>query len=543
MHFVFAFGFYYDHCINIRTNVPYQPLGQCGKIVKVLIQKVDEHGVVVSHKDYINKNQERRNILDSLERGQKLIGVVKGIVPEGYQIGVLGIIGFMYKNAVVDDKPLIIGQTVEVAVAKSDSEKSILRLSAKLLQQQEIISKPQYILDSLSRLKVGDKLIGHVVGSDNGEYKIDFPNGIEGILSKEEIPNNLKVEDDSDIKVCVSSIDMQKGLLFVSLKKLLQIYRSKVRFFLENEVTSNDELNGKVVFIEKELVTIRISYEDDFYSGYIKKEDLTWEKIQNAHDMVFLGEELKVKFLRYDEGRPFFDLKWQQTDLYPSELFELDTEDLLNTINITENRFIARASIIKKKSDLSDDDEIVSAFANNFIALGENDGQIHLFDKYTGANITAIIPLRYAYGLVDGSYYIFKLKAANPSKRLDKHRPYMFEAILDGGAIIMKNPFKELIEKSFKENKTPKSNRESANYLKEIGADMYTDRDRMFYELLQNADDASSKRGVKVMVQIKDNYLIFTHDGLSFSRQDFRSIVSTANSTKRLDRKKTGYKV
>ena len=71
---------------------------------------------------------------------------------------------------------------------------------------------------------------------------------------------------------------------------------------------------------------------------------------------------------------------------------------------------------------------------------------------------------------------------------------------------------------------------------------MYSGRDRMFYELLQNADDASSKRGVKVMVQIKDNYLIFTHDGLSFSRQDFRSIVSTANSTKRLDRKKTGYK-
>lgn len=117
----------------------------------------------------------------------------------------------------------------------------------------------------------------------------------------------------------------------------------------------------------------------------------------------------------------------------------------------------------------------------------------------------------------------------------------MFSAELVN-AISLSDPYKELVEKSFKENNAPKSNRESASYLKEIGADMYTDRDRMFYELLQNADDASSLRGVKVMVQIKDNYLIFTHDGLSFSRQDFRSIVSTANSTKRLDRKKTGYK-
>lgn len=516
-----------------------------GKIVKVLIQKVDDRGVVVSHKDYVNKIRERKNILESLERGQKLIGVVKGIVPEGYQIGVLGIIGFMYKNAAIDNNPLIMGQTVEVAVAKSDSDKSVLKLSAKLLQQIEEIPIPQHIVDSLSRLNVGDIIRGQIVGSNNGAFKMVFPNGIAGLLSKEEIPYNFKVEENTDINVCISSIDMQKGLLFVSVKKLIHIFRLKVKRYLEKDVSSNDELTAKVVFIEKDLVTIHISYEDDFFSGYIKKEDLTWEKIQNAHDMVFLGEELKVKFLYYEKGKPYFDLKWQQIDLYPSELFELDTDDLLNTIGITENRFIAKASIIKKKSNITEDSEekeIVSAFANNFIALGENDDHNHLFDKYTGANITAIIPLRYAYGLIDGSYYIFKLKVANSTKRRDEHRPYMFEAILDGGALIMKNPFKELVEKSFKENKTPKSNRESASYLKEIGADMYTDRDRMFYELLQNADDASSVRGVKVMVQIKDNYLIFTHDGLSFSRQDFRSIVSTANSTKRLDRKKTGYK-
>lgn len=514
-----------------------------GKIVKVLIQKVDERGIVVSHKDYVNKIKERSIILNSLERGQKLIGVVKGIVPEGYQIDVLGIIGFMYKNATVDDKPLNLGQTVEVAVAKSDIAKSILKLSAKLLQQQETKPIPQQIVEELSRLKVGDKLCGHIVGFDNRTYQIVFPNGIVGLLSKEEIPYNYKVEENTDINVCISSIDMKKGLLFVSVKKLIHIYRLKVRKYLENDLTSNEEFVGKVVFIEKELVTIHIPFEDDFFSGYIKKDDLSWEKIQNAHDMVFLGEELKVKFIYYDKGKPYFDLKWQQIDLYPSELFELDTDELLNTIGITENRFIAKASIIKKKSLLTEDsEEIVSAFANNFIALGENDDHNHLFDKYTGANITAIIPLRYAYGLIDGSYYIFKLKVANLAKRRDEHRPYMFEAILDGGALIMKNPFKELVEKSFKENKTPKSNRESASYLKEIGADMYTDRDRMFYELLQNADDASSVRGVKVMVQIKDDYLIFTHDGLSFSRQDFRSIVSTANSTKRLDRKKTGYK-
>ena len=238
----------------------------------------------------------------------------------------------------------------------------------------------------------------------------------------------------------------------------------------------------------------------------------------------------------------YFDLKWQQEELYPQELFELDTEELLGTIGVSGSSFIAKASVVKSINPDDGSIEIVAAFANNIISVEPKDNFSQLVDKYSGNNVTALISPRYAYGLEDELYYRFKLKAASPEKRLKEHRPYMFLAELEGGALPVNNPFKELVEKSFKENKTPKSNRESASYLKEIGADMYTDRDRMFYELLQNADDASSPKGVKVMVQIKGEFLIFTHDGLSFSRQDFKSIVSTANSTKRLDRRKTGYK-
>ena len=257
--------------------------------------------------------------------------------------------------------------------------------------------------------------------------------------------------------------------------------------------------------------------------------------------MVFLGEELPIRFLRYKDGRLYFELKWQQQDIYPKELFTLDTEGLLSAMNISENKFVAKVKLAHRKNVETKEDEICGAFATNIVPIGENDKNSLLVDIYTGTNIIAFVPSKYAYGLEDGKYYQFRLAAAQQEKRLEEHRPFMFSAHLEN-AIPVPDPYKDIVEKSFKENKIPKSNRESANYLREIGADMYTDRDRMFYELLQNADDASSKRGVKVMVQIRENYLIFTHDGLSFSRQDFRSIVSTANSTKRLDRKKTGYK-
>lgn len=444
-----------------------------GKTAKVMVQKAGRNGVVVSHKAYRKSIYERRVILETLKRGQKLVGIIKGIIENGYQIDVLGIIGFMPKGAALEDSIMNKGDRVEFAVLKSDPEKSNLILSAKLLKEIEEVNK-----------------------------------------RKAEKELRIKQEE---------------------------LRRSLFLNYIKNEVIPVDQvLIGRVVFIERELVTVHVKYQDNVYSGYIRKEDLAWEKIQNAADVVFLGEELQLKFSHFEKERPYFDLKWQQTDLYPSDLFHMNTDELLSTIGVSENTFIAQATITKRLNN--EGKETVSAFASNFIALGEGDNSTLLIDKYTGVNVSAMISLRYAYGLSDGYYYKFKLKVAKSEKRLNEHRPYMFVAELDGGALALPNPFKKLVEKSFRENKTPKSNREAASYLKEIGADMYTDRDRMFYELLQNADDASSNRGVKVMVQIKDNYLIFTHDGLSFSRQDFRSIVSTANSTKRLDRKKTGYK-
>lgn len=376
---------------------------------------------------------------------------------------------------------------------------------------------------------------------------------IDGLVHKSHLPkeytdtpeNFVTIGSVIDVKVIFKDFD--KNQLTLSIPSIdpttneEKKHKTPFDLFKDSLVPNETVVQGKVVFLEKECVTLHVTYDNNKFTVYIKNEDLAWEKIQNASDVVFLGEELPIRFLRYKDGRLYFELKWQQRDIYPKELFALDTEGLLSAMNIHENKFVAKVKLSHRKNEETKEDEIYGAFATNIAPIGENDKNTLLVDTYTGTNIIAFVPSKYAYGLEDGKYYQFRLTAAQQNKREEEHRPFMFTAQLEN-AIPVSDPYEELVEKSFKENKIPKSNRESASYLKEIGADMYTDRDRMFYELLQNADDASSKRGVKVMVQMKDNYLIFTHDGLSFSRQDFRSIVSTANSTKKLDRKKTGYK-
>ena len=522
-----------------------------GRTVTVMVQRIVGNSVVVSHKDFVSKRFERNRILQNLEKGQRLIGIIRHISDKGAYIDILGIIGYMPDKEYESDSELFVGANVEVAISKIDIEKSILLLSAKLFaklkeketKKQEEANRFAQRSQELENYSFDDDIKGTITKKIAKGFVVQVSEYLFAVLPYNEVPTQYRCKIGDSIEVAIFDFDYERALIYVSISKFLDKKWAKQKKIIEENVIPHEtELSGKVVFIEKNLVTLSFKEEWGSFYGYIKSEDLAWEKVQSAADIVFLGEELKTKYL-YDENRRlYFDLKWQQEELYPNTLFELDTEDLLFTIGVTGTEFVAKTSIISKKIPNIDDVEITSAFANNIISLAPKDNFIQLVDKYTGANITALIHPRYAYGLENGKYYRFKLKVASTERRLKEHRPYMFVAELDGSALPVSNPFKELVEKSFKENKTPKSNRESANYLKEIGADMYTDRDRMFYELLQNADDASSQKGVKVMVQIKGDYLIFTHDGLSFSRQDFKSIVSTANSTKKLDRKKTGYK-
>ena len=377
---------------------------------------------------------------------------------------------------------------------------------------------------------------------------------IDGLVHKNHLPREFTETPENFVKigaiveVKVIYKDYENNQIALSIPSIdPTIADSKVRKktpfekFRDSLVTNETIVQGKVVFLEKECVTLHVEHNENIFTVYVKKDDLAWEKVQNTSDVVFLGEELKVKYLNYENNKLYFDLKWQQKDIYPQELFSFNTEELLAKLHICENKFVGKINLLHTVSSITENKIVSGAFANNLIPIGISDKNTQLTDVFSGYDIIAYVPAKYTYGLKDGMYYTFTLKAASSIKRKEEHRPFMFIAQLDN-AIPIENPYKELVEKSFKENKTPKSNREAANYLKEIGADMYTDRDRMFYELLQNADDSSSVRGVKVMVQLRGNYLIFTHDGLSFSRQDFRSIVSTANSTKRLDRRKTGYK-
>jgi hypothetical protein len=83
----------------------------------------------------------------------------------------------------------------------------------------------------------------------------------------------------------------------------------------------------------------------------------------------------------------------------------------------------------------------------------------------------------------------------------------------------------------------------TANLCDTISKDINTDSKRFIYELLQNADDASSLSGIlDVRIDFTDTYIVVSHKGLEFSTVDIESLSSAGDGTKAGDENKTGFK-
>ena len=109
-------------------------------------------------------------------------------------------------------------------------------------------------------------------------------------------------------------------------------------------------------------------------------------------------------------------------------------------------------------------------------------------------------------------------------------------------SLLEKEASKEHIRLRFERLNNPEANKIIANLMREIGKGMYSSKQRMIFELLQNADDAPGKEKVEFHIDANGDYLFIMHDGVPFSREDVEAITSAAESTKRKDKEKTGYK-
>ena len=268
-------------------------------------------------------------------------------------------------------------------------------------------------------------------------------------------------------------------------------------------------------------------------STLIPNEELSPNKVVNAQDEVFVGEQIEVVYLGEIDGRMKFSRRHLLKDKYNDNLYDLPLMDLLATMDINTNRFIGK---LVSKKDLYFLTDLISVAGES----SYDNGKL-LVDPINGKCLIAIVDNRLRNFFSEGSYYQVELDVANKSYRQKEGTPYQFH-VSSNNIKEVNNPYQESVSLSFKQHTSPNTNTSVANLLEEVGQGLYTSKKRMFFELLQNADDSASENGVIVKVQMSGQYFILTHDGYAFNKHDFESITSAAKSTKSANKNKTGYK-
>ena len=292
---------------------------------------------------------------------------------------------------------------------------------------------------------------------------------------------------------------------------------------------------GTILEVVVEEITkagIFVKITDD-YSEFIAKEELSINKVLSAEDEVFVGEPISVVYLGTENGKIILSRKAISDNKYPEELYDKSLEELLLTMGINTNKFIGKVIKIGE-----------AYFATNLMVVSEignpDNGKL-LVDPISGLRIMVYVNNRLRNLVLEGRFYTLQLNLSFYDYRKKSGTPYLFS--VDSPDIVeVDNPYERIVSQSFKKQTSPSSNSSLANLLDTVGQGLYSSKRRMFFELLQNADDCASESGTQVKFELSDTHFILAHNGMPFSKQDFDSIISAAKSTKSASKKKTGYK-
>ncbi len=300
------------------------------KVVKI---NHEFKNVVVSHKALIEADieEQKKEIISQLEKGQVLEGVVKNITSYGVFIDLGGVDGLVHitdlswsrinhPNEIVE-----LDQKLNVVILDFDENKSRIQLGLKQLEKHP--------WDALSEdIKIGDKVKGRVVViADYGAF-IEVVEGVEGLIHVSEMSwsTHLRSAQDfvkvgDEIDAVVLTLDREDRKMSLGIKQLTPDPWT--------DITTKYPVGSKHKGIVRNFTNFGVFLElEEGIDGLIYISDLSWtKKIKHPSEFVTVGDTLEVEVLELDvEGRKL-SLGHKQTTENPWDKYE--TEFALDTVH------------------------------------------------------------------------------------------------------------------------------------------------------------------------------------------------------------------
>ena len=297
-----------------------------GKTMEFKVVKINQEfkNVVVSHKALIEAEleQQKKEIIGKLEKGQVLEGTVKNITSYGVFIDLGGVDGLIHITdlswgRVSDPKEVVeLDQKLNVVILDFDDEKKRIALGLK-----QLTPHPWDALDA--NLKVGDHVKGKVVVmADYGAF-IEIAPGVEGLIHVSEMSwsqhlrsaqDFMKVGD--EVEAVVLTLDREERKMSLGIKQL----KSDPWETIEEKYPIGSKHTAKVRNFTNFGVFVEI---EEGVDGLIHISDLSWtKKIKHPSEFTQIGADIDVQVLEIDKENRRLSLGHKQLEENPWDVFE-----------------------------------------------------------------------------------------------------------------------------------------------------------------------------------------------------------------------------
>ncbi|EPR73708.1 SSU ribosomal protein S1p [Winogradskyella psychrotolerans RS-3] len=300
------------------------------KVVKI---NHEFKNIVVSHKALIEADieEQKKEIIGQLEKGQVLEGIVKNITSYGVFIDLGGVDGLVHitdlswsrinhPNEIVE-----LDQKLNVVILDFDENKSRIQLGLKQLSKH-----PWEALGE--GVKVGDKVKGKVVViADYGAF-VEVEEGVEGLVHVSEMSwsTHLRSAQDfvsvgDEIDAVILTLDREDRKMSLGIKQLTPDPWT--------DITTKYPVDSKHTGIVRNFTNFGVFVElEEGIDGLIYISDLSWtKKIKHPSEFCNVGDTLDVVVLELDVDGRKLSLGHKQTTDNPWDKYE--TEFALGTVH------------------------------------------------------------------------------------------------------------------------------------------------------------------------------------------------------------------
>ena len=286
------------------------------KIVKI---NQEQKNVVVSHKILVEAEleQQKRDIISKLEKGQVLEGTVKNILPFGVFVDLGGVDGLIHitdlswERVSHPSEVVELDQKINVVILDFDENKTRIALGLK-----QLTPNPWDNLDP--NLKPGDVLKGKVeLITDYGAF-VEIAPGIEGLIHVSEMSwaQHLRSAQDflkvgEEVEAVILTLDREERKMSLGMKQLTPDPWADI----EERYPVGSRHQAKVRNFTNFGVFVEI---EEGVDGLIHLSDLSWtKKVKHPSEVTEIGAMIEVEVLEIDKENRRLSLGHKQTEENP----------------------------------------------------------------------------------------------------------------------------------------------------------------------------------------------------------------------------------